>query len=530
MVSAVFAGQHRLAVRLHHVLAAGLLLAALGMTVALALEVVEQIEVLTAWPRHEGRVEALSDSNPWIELEVEQAVLQRWPQLPQPLQATPRDGQARVLLRRPAQVLADWGSSVSFAVDPQQPDRARLLDPLAMGVPIAFKLLLLVLLALAWLGQRRLPWGRDQIWLDGAWRDSAGAGQHPGQRAGPQDRVHEPPELRRSLRWWTWVMGAVTLLMVSGWAIEVWAMGPDQRAQAQVSPLMALTLLLVLGLDLVLAHHVVAARTRRVVFDDEGLADVDLFRTRRVTWAAVARFDKLNLNQADQERHDRGPLNRRQGRRRPRSDWCWVASDPKGQALLRIAAGVEAQPAFQLLQQRLHGQLQAAPPVFAPQRATSNAVSNAVSNAADVRAHTQAPPWIPARAGVWLLLLVLSPFLLGTVLSTSRSLWFVTLADRAQGKVVEKSEGSPTSLVVAYTPLGGQMQQIHSNGSEAYSDLALGATITVFYDPAQPARARLDRFEALWLWPLILGGVTLLVALLVALPLAWGLRLLRRRF
>ena len=77
----------------------------------------------------------------------------------------------------------------------------------------------------------------------------------------------------------------------------------------------------------------------------------------------------------------------------------------------------------------------------------------------------------------------------GTVLSTSRSLWFVTLADRAQGKVVEKSEGSPTSLVVAYTPLGGQMQQIHSNGSEAYSDLALGATITVFYDPAQPARA-----------------------------------------
>jgi hypothetical protein len=201
MVSAVFAGQHRLAVRLHHVLAAGLLLAALGMTVALALEVVEQIEVLTAWPRHEGRVEALSDSNPWIELEVEQAVLQRWPQLPQPLQATPRDGQAGAL--RPAQVLADWGSSVSFWVIRSPTGRACSIR--WRWVPIAFAAVAGA--AGAGLAGPATPaLGRDQIWLDGAWRDSAGAGQHRGSvRA---ESCARAPERAPSLV--TWVMGAVT--------------------------------------------------------------------------------------------------------------------------------------------------------------------------------------------------------------------------------------------------------------------------------------------------------------------------------
>jgi Protein of unknown function (DUF3592) len=109
----------------------------------------------------------------------------------------------------------------------------------------------------------------------------------------------------------------------------------------------------------------------------------------------------------------------------------------------------------------------------------------------------------------WILFATLSvvtlPFVLGVGAMINRTLWFKLRAARAKGTVIEKTAGRAPSLTVRYRTEDGQVLRTTSDGSATYTRIAIGATITVRYDPARPERARLDLFLENWLRTILLG-------------------------
>jgi hypothetical protein len=275
--------------------------------------------------------------------------------------------------------------------------------------------------------------------------------------------------------------------------------------------------LLIGALDLLMLHTWVSTRTRRLAFDHEGVADSSFFRTRRVPWRAIASFERINIHQAEQARYDRdfrAPGHRTRGRTRLRSVYCWIARDAGGMALLRIPAELEDRPAFTQLRQRIDALLRPTPPAPAHDAQDDDDVTDSDLDELHRMEETQRP-WQAARgrSAAIVLVLMLAPFVLGTAHATWRALWFVGWAERAEGTVVERPEGSLPSLVVAYTTKQGQTLRIESDGAEAYRGIAVGDTVTVFHDARRPYDARLDLFLELWLRPMILAGLTLVVGL-----------------
>ncbi len=105
------------------------------------------------------------------------------------------------------------------------------------------------------------------------------------------------------------------------------------------------------------------------------------------------------------------------------------------------------------------------------------------------------------------------PFVLGTIYMTYRSLWFQFAVTRAEGMVVEISGRTPV-LSVEYATGRGTTLVTQSAGSDLYKGIARGDRLTVFFDPQNPADARLDLFVENWLLPIITAipaGILLLV-------------------
>jgi len=511
---------HGLAVRLR----LGLALLAVAIALATAWSLLRELRTgftaLTAWPRHAAVVESLADEQ-WVELEITPAAHDAMPSLRQPQHPSPtRESHVRVLLPRPSYLWAGLRDEVDLAHDPQDPARVVLLDAGSLGVPLLAKGVLIALLGVAWRGWRRLPWGSDRLWQRGAWVDTARTAQRPGAAAAPADELREPAAVRRATRFWAVVMGMLTVALAIGGVLS-WHDEPVG---------VAATWLVIGALDLLLVHTFVAVRTRVLRWDREGLADSDLFQTRRISWPSMGRLVRLNIAAEEQQRFERLSHAARRGRMRPRSDFRWLLHDTEGRELLRLHDGVQAQPAFAALVARIGPQaaaeLQLAREVAgaAVPAAHGARVDNAAGAPSDrrlealQRGHDDAMRW-----GV---VIVIAPFVAAAVFSTARATWFVVAAERAAGTVVAKSEESPTSLTVAYTPRGAAGPlQIESDGTEGYGAVPIGAAITVYYDPERPSHARLDLFLELWLWPMILGGL----ALLVAVPFGLALRSMSRR-
>lgn len=81
--------------------------------------------------------------------------------------------------------------------------------------------------------------------------------------------------------------------------------------------------------------------------------------------------------------------------------------------------------------------------------------------------------------------------------------------------------------VIGFSTPNGGSHELRPRMLLPWNGYTIGDRVTVLYDPASPAEARLDRFEQLWLTPAFtaaLGG------LLVTGPaLAWALGLFRPR-
>lgn len=123
------------------------------------------------------------------------------------------------------------------------------------------------------------------------------------------------------------------------------------------------------------------------------------------------------------------------------------------------------------------------------------------------------------------LLAVALPCLLGAGRMAWRSLELMMNAEHVAGEVVEVS-GDVPRLTVAYTAPGGERRQLRSEGSDLYQGIAVGDTVMVLHDPADPDASRLNLFVEMWLLPLLLGvfgGFFALFVPLVGLP-----RLFRR--
>lgn len=125
------------------------------------------------------------------------------------------------------------------------------------------------------------------------------------------------------------------------------------------------------------------------------------------------------------------------------------------------------------------------------------------------------------RIGTWAttitMTLVALPFLLGALYMTYRSLWFQYAAARADGTIVEISDGTPT-LTVEFRTTAGETKRTESAGSDLYKDYATGDKLTVFYDPQRPADARLDLWIENWLLPiltLVPGAIIVLAMMLI---------------
>ena len=95
---------------------------------------------------------------------------------------------------------------------------------------------------------------------------------------------------------------------------------------------------------------------------------------------------------------------------------------------------------------------------------------------------------------------------------------------RTEGSVVDIEGGCPT---VSFTSLDGTLGEYHSGTCSTPPSFDIGERVTVYYDPQNLERARIDSFEQNWIGSLILGGigaVFLALGLLFVLPPLFGKR------
>ena len=494
-----------------------LLAALLGLALLVLVLLLRELRPLVGGERAPARVAAWTGEQT-MALEVHRSVLERAPGLPQPQEAGPVHEEHRLVEQPiPPYLWAGIGDPVTLAWDPAAPQRARVLDLGANGVPVAAQVALLLLLALASLGVHRLPIGRDRIRVGGCWIDTRQQALRPGTRATAEQTLREPDSQRRGLRFWVAFLTLATLAIAAG-GVLAWDDAPIEVAATGV---------LVLVFDVLLAYTWIVARSRRVRWDDDGVADIHFFGVRRLPWAAIARFERVNVNQVEQQRYDRAPFGRNRGRMRPPSHFKWIVSEVGGSELLELPVALEESPAFQDLQRRTGG-FERGPYGLAmgAAREPSGVVADEAEEDDDevpasdrpygaalaTDPHAQALQADFRRVARWGLALVLLPFALAAALSTWQTLQFVFLAERAEGRVVEKSDDGLPQLTVAYQPLQGPELRIHSDGHAGNADIAVGDVITVFFHVDDPTRARLDQFLELWLWPMIFGVLLLTVA------------------
>jgi hypothetical protein len=183
----------------------------------------------------------------------------------------------------------------------------------------------------------------DRTWLDGDWQPTTGA---PASGAAPEALLHEDAEAKLAPKVWASVFGALTLLCVAGLFLgEGWGLVSTGFGA------------LVFGALAVLAWHTGrSSATRTVRWDAEGIVDQDMFRTRRIPWPAIARFERINSaarRQADYDHAARDHGAPRPKGFRPKSIWVWTAFAADGQTLLELIEPMQPPEAFEALKARI---------------------------------------------------------------------------------------------------------------------------------------------------------------------------------
>jgi hypothetical protein len=118
--------------------------------------------------------------------------------------------------------------------------------------------------------------------------------------------------------------------------------------------------------------------------------------------------------------------------------------------------------------------------------------------------------------GIILLIGAAIPLVIGIVL-TIRTYGFTSSAERTQGEVVAMEGTDAKAPVVSFKDRRGIEHQIISSVASSPPSFAVGETVEVLYDPANPDEARIDSFFQLWFGAflgLVMGGGALFLTLI----------------
>ncbi len=396
------------------------------------------------------------------------------------------------------------------------------LGLLGFWIRLLNSLLILFLLAGYGVWLARKPWGRDLTRTELEWRHTEPMESWAGAGAAAESSLTEMPHRVKSIAIGGSVIFLLLTVMLYGMWLEIYGPTPDANAWL-------LLFLPLLGLLGYLLQLWVEASSRRIRVEDIGLTDTSFFRTLRVPWLVIASFKPAPVR-SRAARSSPGGFG--ESGTTPATRRVWVVADKQDRELLRLGDDMVPAEVFAALQQRLHSPGQPATPDLQgepdPRRRHKAAHRQAARSAKEVEAeflHEHEKEFqrhASLRAGHNLAMYVgmaalLLPFLLGLGYMCYQTLWFQYAAAQVEGRVVEvKAEGLP-SLVVEYRTADGKVLRTGTDGSDAYAGYAVGDPVGVFYDPAQPENVRLDFFLEHWLLPIILGGITLPILLMVVL-------------
>ncbi|MCQ8102969.1 DUF3592 domain-containing protein [Methylomonas sp. SURF-2] len=467
------------------------------------------VEKLTVWSRQPAQIFSLADETT-VEIEVTIEFAEALP-----AKTSPEDCYAHqpgnTCLLLPANPYA-WLSvfdEVELLQNPAQPAQLDILSLSGLWLPVCGHFLFVLLLGATWRWLAyRSGWGEDRTWFNGAWVATHSAPQRIGFSDTDAKPVTESGGSRKGVTFWCVLFVLIALPTV-----------PAAIAQMATDPLLA-TLILAGGLGILLLALFTAVGTfSRVIQQDRtGLVDSSFFGIKRVAWSSVAAVDLVNLNREAQQRYDRSHSLKES---RPQTLNVYKVTDKQGREILSLSETMAPPRAFHALLARLRGRAERESREMddLPLRDVSQDDFEAewirmTGSSSEPRKSLFHPSH---RGTLFGLILMLAPFVLITALLCYKSLWFICVAERAQGRVVEvKRDGLP-SLVVEYRPAAGGALQIESDGTEAYGDFKVGDTITVYYDAADPEDARLDLFLELWLGAILMGSLTALVLLTAVL-------------
>jgi hypothetical protein len=105
---------------------------------------------------------------------------------------------------------------------------------------------------------------------------------------------------------------------------------------------------------------------------------------------------------------------------------------------------------------------------------------------------------------------------------------FKATALHASGKILQlerQTSGKDVSFfpVFSFKDQAGAEHVIHSRVSTSYfNNYDVGDTVEVLYPANDPEQARLNRFFALWIWPILFGGVGLILSVVGFLLWYWA--------
>lgn len=508
----------------------------------------QNLEMLADWPREPAVITGLALPGV-VEFTVARRFVDGVPGAVQADSCSASDATDVCLLlpRRPQGWYSLW-SSVDLAQDPAAPARVEILEPVGLWAAVVARLVLVLVLAAAGSALAKSGWGEDRTWFDGRWIPTDEAGARIGFSTPDAELIRETPASRKAVIVWSVLFLAIAVFVVGG-SIRHFSQSPLEA----VLLIMVASGVLALALDAAFATH-----TRRIHQDASGVRDATIFRVERVPWTAVATIALENLNLEAQRDYDRKSMSARKNSSRPVTLNAWIARAADGSEVLRLTEDMNPGGAFRALIERLGAQGRAAAAsragatraagtrgATAPRAPLRGAATlrdgtpEADESAAEMEteaeaiAHaefedgwpeTAAPPrerrsiFHPDHRGLLLgLAAMLAPFVLITAWLAYRTLWFQHAAARADGRVIEvRREGLP-QLVIEYRPHDGKALRIESDGSNAYASYRAGDTIRVFYDRAEPERARIDLFLELWLGTLIMSGLSAIVLLLAVL-------------
>ncbi len=110
----------------------------------------------------------------------------------------------------------------------------------------------------------------------------------------------------------------------------------------------------------------------------------------------------------------------------------------------------------------------------------------------------------------------------------SRTLIFLNHSEETQGHVVEIIQGKGLRPQVEFTSKDGSTHEFTSHTGSSMLPFEVGDEVTVLYNPENPNHARLDWFPALWLLPILLGGIGGLFLILSLVFLLVGVLMQRK--